>query len=296
MIDRHGLGLLGEKLHEAIVDRVLDVHALERLAGLPCREHGRAQHDVRGELEVGRLGDDHRVLATELEERRNEMFGGGPRDEPSGLDAAGEANDIDEAEERRARAAVARNEIEHRRELGTAAMLRLSGSTNRGVTSLGLTSTAQPASSAGIASINDSVSGKFHGLITPTSGYGTSCERQVIDGWACERPSSSWISAGAWLHQRSIAAIVPPNSACASRWRPVSIVSASTISTRCASSCSCQRRSVATRRSTDSAAQPCCAARSSPTRRARSSVPEPGTRSRTGRCADSGLGSFPCLH
>ena len=60
---------------------------------------------------------------------------------------------------------------------GTAAMLRLSGSTNRGATSLGLTSTAQPASSAGIASINDSVNGKFHGLITPTSAYGTSCER-----------------------------------------------------------------------------------------------------------------------
>jgi hypothetical protein len=48
-------------------------------------------------------------------------------------------------------------------------MLRFSGSTKRGVTSLGLISTAQPASSAGIASMSDSVSGKFHGLITPTS-------------------------------------------------------------------------------------------------------------------------------
>ena len=34
VVDRHGCSLLGEKLHEAIVDRVLHVHALERLAGL----------------------------------------------------------------------------------------------------------------------------------------------------------------------------------------------------------------------------------------------------------------------
>ena len=36
---------------------------------------------------------------------------------------------------------------------------------------------AKPASSAGNASINDSVSEKFHGLITPTSANDTSCER-----------------------------------------------------------------------------------------------------------------------
>ena len=40
-----------------------------------------------------------------------------------------------------------------------------------------------------MASISESVSGKFHGLITPTSAYGTSCERNVIDGCAWERPS-----------------------------------------------------------------------------------------------------------
>jgi hypothetical protein len=38
------------------------------------------------------------------------------------------------------------------------------------VTSLGLSSTALPANSAGTASSSASISGAFHGLITPTSG------------------------------------------------------------------------------------------------------------------------------
>lgn len=46
----------------------------------------------------------------------------------------------------------------------------MSGSTKRGVTSLGFTITAQPAARAGMASMSDRVSGKFHGLMTPTSG------------------------------------------------------------------------------------------------------------------------------
>ena len=49
-------------------------------------------------------------------------------------------------------------------------MASTSGRMKRGVISLGLTITAHPAASAGIASINASVSGKFHGEMTPTSG------------------------------------------------------------------------------------------------------------------------------
>ena len=67
---------------------------------------------------------------------------------------------------------------------GIAATVRSSGPTKRGVTSLGLISTAQPASSAGIASISVNVSGKFHGLITPTSAYGTYCGRNTMAGLA----------------------------------------------------------------------------------------------------------------
>ena len=154
---------------------------------------------------------------------------------------------------------------------GTAAMAARSGSTNRGATSLGFTSTAHPASSAGMASISESVSGKFHGLITPTSGYGTSCDRNVIEGCAWERPSCSCTSSGACAHHRSIAATVPPNSACASRWRPVSVASASTIALRRASSSSFHRCSTATRDSTGRAAQSVCALRNSAARRCNAS-------------------------
>jgi hypothetical protein len=59
---------------------------------------------------------------------------------------------------------------------GTASIERRTGSTKRGVISLGFTSTAQPASSAGIASMKHSDSGKFHGLMMPTRPYGTYCE------------------------------------------------------------------------------------------------------------------------
>ena len=41
-------------------------------------------------------------------------------------------------------------------------------SANRGVTSLGFIITQAPASKAGMVSMKESVSGKFHGLITPT--------------------------------------------------------------------------------------------------------------------------------
>ena len=52
---------------------------------------------------------------------------------------------------------------------GTSARDFCNGLMKRGVTSLGFTSTAQPAINAGIESSIDSRSGKFHGLITPTS-------------------------------------------------------------------------------------------------------------------------------
>ena len=41
------------------------------------------------------------------------------------------------------------------------------GSTKRGVTSLGLIITAQPANRAGMASMSESIKGAFHGLIGP---------------------------------------------------------------------------------------------------------------------------------
>ena len=94
-----------------------------------------------------------------------------------GRDAAGEADRVGQRDQRFAGLARARVHREHRGELGHGLELRCTGSTKRGVTSLGFTSTAQPASSAGIASMKHSETGKFHGLMMPTSPYGTYCER-----------------------------------------------------------------------------------------------------------------------
>ena len=55
------------------------------------------------------------------------------------------------------------------RSTGTRSIERANGARKRGVTSLGLIITAQPAASAGIASMQPSSNGKFHGLITPTN-------------------------------------------------------------------------------------------------------------------------------
>ena len=69
----HRCSLLDEARDEAFVEAAVHVDTLERLAGLAGGEAGRAQRDVRGALEVGGGGDDHRVVAAELEERRDEV-------------------------------------------------------------------------------------------------------------------------------------------------------------------------------------------------------------------------------
>ena len=53
---------------------------------------------------------------------------------------------------------------------GTSRVASANGLAKRGVTSLGFSRMADPAASAGLASISASVSGTFHGLMTPTSG------------------------------------------------------------------------------------------------------------------------------
>src|SRR5699024_1657157 len=54
---------------------------------------------------------------------------------------------------------------------GTLSIVLVITSINLGVISLGFIIVAQPANSAGIASINDNDSGKFQGLMIPAIGY-----------------------------------------------------------------------------------------------------------------------------
>ncbi len=68
---RHALAqrahLLGDLVDERVVDRRLDVHALDRDAGLAAVLHRVVGGRVGGALEVGVGEHDHRVLAAELE-------------------------------------------------------------------------------------------------------------------------------------------------------------------------------------------------------------------------------------
>ena len=84
----------------------MHVDALERLAGLARGQHRGAQHHGRGEVEVGRLRDDHRVLAAELQEGGDESARRRLGDEAPGADAAGEAHDVDLAHQRGGREGV----------------------------------------------------------------------------------------------------------------------------------------------------------------------------------------------
>ena len=71
-------------------------------------------------------------------------------------------------------APVAPIPVTHRNTGGApiSAQPRASSHADSGVTSEGLTTTAAPASSAGAASTAGMSNGKFHGVITPTTGYG----------------------------------------------------------------------------------------------------------------------------
>ena len=111
--------------------------------------------------------------------------------------------------------------------VGTSASAARKGPTKRGVTSLGLMSVAHPASKAGMASMNDSRNGKFHGEMTPTSAYGTHKRWVVKPGMAMSRGALPWASnAGACLHQRVSVSRTPRSSDCVSMARPVSAWSA----------------------------------------------------------------------
>ena len=116
---------------------------------------------------------------------------------------------------------------------GTVRTASMRGSTNRGVCSLGLQSTAQPAARAGTASISISSSGKFQGEMTPTSPSGTArCSNRTL-GTDSDTPAErSARSSGAFLPQWSMRRRAPSISASDRSRRPVSFARAATISAR----------------------------------------------------------------
>ncbi len=72
---RSAVDLLGQPLDELVVDRILDVDALDRDADLARVEQAEGGGGVGGALDVGVGEHDHRVLAAELEADRGQRLG-----------------------------------------------------------------------------------------------------------------------------------------------------------------------------------------------------------------------------
>ena len=125
VIDRHRARLLDQPRDETIVERILHVDTLERLAGLPVAStDARSTTSVASSRSAVRC-DDHRVLAAELEERRNEMLRGRAPDRATRLDAAREADDIHETDQCGTGATVTHDNVAHGRKLGHCGDARL---------------------------------------------------------------------------------------------------------------------------------------------------------------------------
>src|ERR1700722_16806150 len=149
---------------------------------------------------------------------------------------------------------------------GTARIVSISGSTNRGATSDGLTITAQPANSAGTGSRQDSISGPFHGEITPTSWYGTSWVRNEMLAameLTPDRAAAPSTPAASAAQDRTLDATIRGDIS-AMRQPPVSVKSAADSLPYAASSSSAQRSMASARCSSGSAALLTGAVRSEP--------------------------------
>ena len=96
--------LLGDLRDELVVHRRLDVHPLDRDARLPGVLHRVVRRHVGGALEVGVGEHDHRVLAAQLERRRDQPPRGRFGDLATGLRGTREHDHVDLLDQRRARA------------------------------------------------------------------------------------------------------------------------------------------------------------------------------------------------
>jgi hypothetical protein len=83
-------GPLHDEIDEPVVDGVLDVHPLDGHAGLAGVHEGAPHRAGGGELDVGVVAHDHRILATELEQHRRQGLGRRRHHQLAGGDRAGE--------------------------------------------------------------------------------------------------------------------------------------------------------------------------------------------------------------
>ncbi|NCL73862.1 hypothetical protein AIIKEEIJ_01299 [Rhodococcus sp. YH1] len=111
----HPLDRGGELVEELPVDRLDDVDAFDAGAGLARIPERAERGHLHGLVEVGVLGDDHRVLAAALGDERGEGLGAHGHDLAGGGAGAGEGDLVDTgAGECRAGLAEAGDHLEHR--------------------------------------------------------------------------------------------------------------------------------------------------------------------------------------
>ena len=103
--------LLGQPLEELVVDRLLDVDPFDRDADLARVVEPVGGGGVGGALEVGVGEHDHRVLAAELEAHRGERLRGLRHHLLPGRDRAGEHDEVDLVDQRRAGLAAAGGDL-----------------------------------------------------------------------------------------------------------------------------------------------------------------------------------------
>ena len=181
---------LGELVEHVAVDE----HALGAVQTWPALVW-RAVDDRRdGEVEVGVAPDDRRRLAAELERDAREVRR--PREAMIALPVSRwpvkETSDVS-GEATSARAGLARRRVTRLRTPGgrssCSSISRTSASVESGETSLGLTTTVLPVSSAGASLRHSTASGKFHGQIARDDADGRA--QQVDDLAAARRRAGS---------------------------------------------------------------------------------------------------------
>ena len=108
---RSALHLVGDLRDELVVDRRLDVDALDGDAGLPAVLHRVVGRGVGRALEVGVGEHDHRVLAAELQRDGRERARGALHDLLAGRGRAGEHHHVDLVDQRLAGLAEAGRDL-----------------------------------------------------------------------------------------------------------------------------------------------------------------------------------------
>ena len=86
-----------EPVQELVVDRLVHDRRAERGAALPRRAEAGEQRALDGQVEVGVVGDDHRVLAAELQARRLQVPSAQLADPRADLAGPGEPDLVDRA-------------------------------------------------------------------------------------------------------------------------------------------------------------------------------------------------------